>query len=70
MEAAGQIPNYESSMAKMFNTELSQRMARTATKTLGLYGGLFSETEDGYTPMRRRWSGSALPAPDLAGRSR
>ena len=56
MEAAGQIPNYESSMAKMFNTELSQRMARTATKTLGLYGGLFSETEDGYTPQKRRWS--------------
>ena len=56
MEAAGQIPNYESSMAKMFNTELSQRIARTATKTLGLYGGLFDENETTYTPMKRRWS--------------
>jgi len=56
MEAAGQIPNYESSMAKMFNTELSQRIARTATKTLGLYGGLFEEGESKYTPMKRRWS--------------
>ena len=52
----GQIPNYEASMAKIFNTELSQRIARTATKILGLYGDLFSETEDGYTPMKRRWS--------------
>ena len=56
MQAAGQIPNYEASMAKMFNTELSQRIARTATKTLGLYGGLFDEEDTTYTPMKRRWS--------------
>ncbi len=56
MQAAGQIPNYEASMAKMFNTELSQRIARTATKTLGLYGGLFDENDTTYTPMKRRWS--------------
>ena len=56
MQAAGQIPNYESSVAKMFNTELSQRIARTATKTLGLYGGLFDDKDPVYTPMKRRWS--------------
>ena len=55
MEATGQIPNHEASVAKMFNTELSQRLARTATQTLGLYGGLFHE-DDKWTPMKRRWS--------------
>ncbi|HJM88623.1 MAG TPA: acyl-CoA dehydrogenase family protein [Dehalococcoidia bacterium] len=55
MEATGQIPNHEASVAKMFNTELSQRLARTATQTLGLYGGLFDE-DDEWTPMKRRWS--------------
>ncbi|MGE5596972.1 MAG: acyl-CoA dehydrogenase family protein [Hyphomicrobiales bacterium] len=40
MQAAGQIPNSEASIAKLFNTELSQRISRTNLKMLGLAGGL------------------------------
>ena len=50
------IPNYEASMTKVFSTELDQRVARTATKALGLYGGLFDENDKQWTPMGRRWS--------------
>ncbi len=38
MQAAGRIPNYEASMAKLFGTELSQRLANAAVNILGLYG--------------------------------
>ena len=54
------IPNYEASMTKVFATELNQRVARTATKALGLYGGLFDENDKKWTPMGRRWSRSYL----------
>ena len=40
MQAKGLIPNSESSIAKLYNTELSQRIARTATKMLGMWGGV------------------------------
>ena len=50
----------EASMTKVFATELNQRIARTATKALGLYGGLFDENDDKWTPMGRRWSRSYL----------
>ncbi len=40
MQAAGEIPNAEASIAKMFSTELSQRIARTAIKILGTAGQL------------------------------
>ncbi len=40
MQAAGEIPNAEASIAKMFSTELSQRIARTAIKMLGTAGQL------------------------------
>ena len=40
MQAAGEIPNSEASIAKMFSTELSQRIARTAIKMLGTAGQL------------------------------
>ena len=38
MQAAGEIPNAEASIAKMFSTELSQRIAGTAIKMLGTAG--------------------------------
>lgn len=38
MQAAGLIPNSEASIAKLFNTELSQRVARTAMDMHGLMG--------------------------------
>jgi 3-oxocholest-4-en-26-oyl-CoA dehydrogenase alpha subunit len=40
MQGKGLVPNYEASMSKAFNTELSQRNARRAINALGLYGGL------------------------------
>ncbi|MFN0095601.1 MAG: acyl-CoA dehydrogenase family protein [Dehalococcoidia bacterium] len=43
MQAAGQIPNYESSIAKLFNTELIQRTAKTAAKMMGLWGDITDE---------------------------
>jgi len=41
MQGAGQIPNYEASMSKLFGTELSQRLARVGVNLMGLYGMLY-----------------------------
>ena len=49
MQNVGQIPNMEASMAKLFMTELSQRVARTAMKTIGLYG-LSWDRENEWSP--------------------
>jgi len=38
IQAEGRVPNHEASIAKLFNTELSQRIARTAMKLTGTYG--------------------------------
>ncbi|MGH2608990.1 MAG: acyl-CoA dehydrogenase family protein [Tepidiformaceae bacterium] len=46
----GRVPNHEASIAKLFNTELSQRIARTAMKMIGPHGLLLG---DG-APMRGR----------------
>jgi len=43
------IPNYEASMAKLFTTELNQRIARTAMKLLGMAG------ITGSSALARRW---------------
>ncbi len=40
MQSQGMIPNYEASMAKMFGTELQQRLARLAINAMGLGGQL------------------------------
>ncbi len=40
LQQSGQVPNYEASIAKMFSSELSQRLARLGTRILGMYGGL------------------------------
>jgi alkylation response protein AidB-like acyl-CoA dehydrogenase len=40
MQQRGEIPNYEASMAKLFNSELSQRLSQTAVKCLGVQGNL------------------------------
>ena len=55
MQARGLIPNYEASMTKVFSTEFNQRIARTSTKLLGLYGGLRDQKSD-HTPMGGRWA--------------
>ncbi len=38
MQSRGKIPNYEASMSKLYGSELSQRIATTGLKVLGLYG--------------------------------
>jgi len=43
MQARGLIPNHEASMTKLFSSELSQRIARTGVKVLGLYGTIHGD---------------------------
>ena len=50
MKAAGLLPNMESSIAKLFVSELMQRSARTAGRVLGLYTNIWDE-DDPHTPM-------------------
>src|SRR5579859_6299316 len=47
MQARGEIPNYEASMAKLFNSELSQRLAETAMECLGMKGGIVRGRPEG-----------------------
>ncbi len=45
MQSVGQRPTREASMAKLFATELQQRIARVAMETTGLYGQLLSKSK-------------------------
>ncbi len=56
MQAKGMIPNHEASMTKLFASELSQRIARTGMKVLGLYGQLYGDQ----SPMRGRYESSYM----------
>ena len=40
MQNRGQVPNDEASMSKLYNSELSQRLAQTAMQATGLRGSL------------------------------
>jgi len=51
IQAAGQIPNYESSMVKMFGSESLQRLQRVGTRAFGLYANIWDE-ESNYAPLR------------------
>jgi len=53
MQARGIIPNYEASTAKMFMSELGQRVARTGTKIFGLYSNIWDE-DDPRAPLKAR----------------
>ncbi|MYE05918.1 MAG: hypothetical protein F4Y04_01630, partial [Chloroflexi bacterium] len=44
MQSAGLVPNYEASTAKLFASELSQRLALTATKVFGLHAQHWSDS--------------------------
>jgi alkylation response protein AidB-like acyl-CoA dehydrogenase len=46
MQARGEIANYEASTAKLFNSELSQRLAQTAMQCLGLRGTIVEGPEE------------------------
>jgi alkylation response protein AidB-like acyl-CoA dehydrogenase len=43
MQNAGLIPNKEASVAKLYTSELDQRIGRTWVRALGLYGHLRGE---------------------------
>jgi alkylation response protein AidB-like acyl-CoA dehydrogenase len=45
MQAKGLVPNYESSMTKLFASELNQRIARTGTKVTGMHAQLLGGSE-------------------------
>ncbi len=51
LQAQGRVPNYEASMAKLYNSELSQRIARTAMKMFGLWGQVMDRER---APLRAR----------------
>jgi len=50
IQSQGRVPNHEASIAKLFNTELSQRIARTAMKMVGTNGLLLGSG----APMKGR----------------
>ncbi len=45
MQSQKLVPNYEASMSKAYNSELSQRNARRGINILGLAGALKPESE-------------------------
>jgi len=46
MQSAGQIPNYEASTSKLFNSELNQKLARTGTQVFGQYAQFWGSDDD------------------------
>jgi alkylation response protein AidB-like acyl-CoA dehydrogenase len=52
IQARGMVPSNEASIAKLYSTELDQRIAATGLKLLGLYGQLLRDTP--YTIMNGR----------------
>jgi len=54
MQKRGQIPNYEASMNKLFRSEVSQRIAQTGMRLIGLYGNALRD--DKYAVLKGRIS--------------
>jgi len=52
MQKRGQIPNHEASMNKLFRSEVSQRVAQTGMKLIGLYGNVYRGSE--YAALKGR----------------
>ncbi len=52
LQQAGKIPNYEASIAKLYSSELGQRLARTGMELLGLYGQLHPRSKYVYLKGR------------------
>jgi alkylation response protein AidB-like acyl-CoA dehydrogenase len=48
LQQAGKIPNYEASIAKLYSSELGQRLAATGMDLLGLYGQLHPKSRYAY----------------------
>jgi len=58
MQNRGLIPNYEASATKLYSSELSQRIARTGVRVLGLYGQLAPRSK--WAPLRGRLEAAYL----------
>ncbi len=53
MQARGLVPNYEASVAKLFNTDMQFRLAKSGLEIMGLYGQL--EPQSKWVPLRGRF---------------
>jgi alkylation response protein AidB-like acyl-CoA dehydrogenase len=45
LQEKGMVPNYEASIVKVYNSELTQRVAQTGMEMMGLYGQLDSKSK-------------------------
>jgi alkylation response protein AidB-like acyl-CoA dehydrogenase len=45
MQQSGKIPNYEATIAKMYSSELGQRLSNTGMQLLGLYGQIHPKSK-------------------------
>ena len=54
MQAKGHIPNYESSAAKVYHSELGQRLANTGVAVMGMQGTLREDSK--YARLRGRFA--------------
>ncbi len=54
MQSRGQIPNYESSAAKVYHSEYGQRLSRAGINIMGMYGTL--EEESKHARLRGRFA--------------
>ncbi len=57
LQNSGMVPNHEASMAKLFSSELGQRIARTGMKVIGLHG-ISWDTQSAFSPNRGQYSRS------------
>lgn len=64
MQGKGEVPNYETSMAKMFKTELTQRIARFGMDIFGFYSQLGVDSKWSLLPDSR-WTGLQNEMGDL-----
>jgi alkylation response protein AidB-like acyl-CoA dehydrogenase len=53
MQQRGLVPNYESSIAKLFNTDMQLHMATYGMEIMGMYGQL--EPQSKYVPLRGKF---------------
>jgi alkylation response protein AidB-like acyl-CoA dehydrogenase len=64
LQSRGSVPNYEASIAKLFNTDQKLRMARAGLEIMGLYGQL--EHKDERAPLKGRFERQYLWQTGLA----
>jgi len=64
LQSRGQVPNYEASIAKLFNTDMQLRMAKSGLEIMGLYGQL--DHKDEKAPLKGRFERQYLWQTGLA----